>query len=97
MAKTATRTFTISPLSPIGLVIGAIIQTCYGWHYPKDALDMMWMGVHIFIAPAVLVICFFLCMILVPLIFGMFLMLIGLLFNGGQEASRRYRISRRRF
>lgn len=46
--------FTISPFSLAGIILGLVIQTFYGWHVPKTAMDAISMGFHIFIMPTLI-------------------------------------------
>lgn len=75
---TVQKTFVISPLRPLGLLFGCIIQTFYGWHQPVDALDMLWMGFHIFLQPTIMFMVVFGAILLIPLVMGCLVMLLGL-------------------
>ena len=72
-----TKSFTVSPMSPSGIIIGLVIQTFYGWHMPETDLDMLWMGFHIFIAPTLIALAVMLSVLLIPLIIGCIIMAIG--------------------
>lgn len=78
---TVQKSFAISPLSPLGLLLGCIIQTFYGWHQPVDALDMLWMGFHIFLQPTIMVLVVFGAILLIPLVISCLVMLLRLVLS----------------
>lgn len=68
-----TMRITVSPLSVPGIIIGLIIQTCYGWTMPVNWIGLFWMVFHIFLMPTMLTFALITVLMFIVVVFGLFL------------------------